>query len=90
MYWWLFSASQDGQKPIQVAAARGNREAVEVLFPLTSAINSVPEWTVDGILEYMQSETSKPVTLRALFFLVNLCIVFVVHLKLDLWNLTSV
>ncbi|XP_044499913.1 ankyrin-1-like [Mangifera indica] len=51
---------EDGQKPIQVAAARGNREAVEVLFPLTSAINSVSEWTVDGILEYMQSETSKP------------------------------
>ncbi|KAJ0014685.1 hypothetical protein Pint_20478 [Pistacia integerrima] len=50
---------EDGQKPIQVAAARGNRGAVEILFPLTSAVNSIPEWTVDGILEYMQSETSK-------------------------------
>ncbi|KAK8576161.1 hypothetical protein V6N13_090638 [Hibiscus sabdariffa] len=32
---------EDGQKPIQVAAARGQ------------------QWTVDGIIEYMQSEASK-------------------------------
>ncbi|GLT80881.1 hypothetical protein SLA2020_522920 [Shorea laevis] len=50
---------EDGQKPIQVAAARGHRGAVEVLFPLTSKIDSIPEWTVDGILEYMQSEANK-------------------------------
>ncbi|KAH7571891.1 hypothetical protein JRO89_XS04G0163400 [Xanthoceras sorbifolium] len=49
----------DGQKPILVAAARGNREVVEILFPLTSKVQTIPEWTVDGILEYMQSETSK-------------------------------
>ncbi|KAK9292321.1 hypothetical protein L1049_020287 [Liquidambar formosana] len=50
---------EDGQKPIQVAAARGNRRAVEILFPLTSPVQTVPDWTVDGILEYMQSETGK-------------------------------
>ncbi|GMI65206.1 tetratricopeptide repeat 10 [Hibiscus trionum] len=50
---------EDGQKPIQVAAASGQRKAVEILFPLTSRIDAIPEWTVDGILEYMQSETSK-------------------------------
>lgn len=44
---------------MQIAAARGNRKAVEILFPLTSKIQSVPEWTVDGILEHMQSETGK-------------------------------
>ncbi|CAK9144212.1 unnamed protein product [Ilex paraguariensis] len=47
----------DGIKPIQVAAARGNRGAVEILFPLTSQVKSVQEWTVDGIIEHMQSET---------------------------------
>ncbi|GAB2287431.1 hypothetical protein Dimus_021808 [Dionaea muscipula] len=52
-------ADEDGQKPIQVAAAAGNRGVVEMLLPLTSPIKSVPEWTVDGILEYMQSETWK-------------------------------
>lgn len=50
---------QDGLKPVQIAAARGNRKAVEILFPLTLKIQSVPEWTVDGILEHMQSETGK-------------------------------
>lgn len=50
---------QDSQKPIQVAAARGNREAVEILFPLMSEDQSIPNWTVDGIIEYMQSETKK-------------------------------
>lgn len=50
---------EDGLKPIQVAAARGNRGAVETLFPLTSKVQSIPNWTVDGILDYMQSEISK-------------------------------
>ncbi|XP_007030542.2 PREDICTED: ankyrin-1 [Theobroma cacao] len=50
---------EDGQKPIQVAAGRGQRGAVEILFPLTSKIDAIPEWTVDGILEFMQSEANK-------------------------------
>ncbi|OMO96291.1 Tetratricopeptide TPR-1 [Corchorus olitorius] len=50
---------EDGQKPIQVAAGRGQRAAVEMLFPLTSKIDAIPEWSVDGILEYMKSETNK-------------------------------
>jgi hypothetical protein len=62
---WIFFASQDGQKPIQVAAARGNREAVEILFPLTTKVQSVREWTVDGILVHMLSEANKEV-LRSL------------------------
>ncbi|XP_058226113.1 uncharacterized protein LOC131334839 [Rhododendron vialii] len=53
------ATDEDGLKPVQVAAARGNRKAVEILFPLTSKIQSVPEWNVDGILEHMQSETGK-------------------------------
>ncbi|KAL0005528.1 hypothetical protein SO802_013089 [Lithocarpus litseifolius] len=50
---------EDGLKPIQVAAARGNRGAVEILFPLTSKVLTIANWTVDGILDYMQSEISK-------------------------------
>ncbi|KAA8544896.1 hypothetical protein F0562_019709 [Nyssa sinensis] len=50
---------EDGMKPIQVGAARGNRNAIEILFPVTSQIQTVAEWTVDGILEHMQSETGK-------------------------------
>ncbi|KAA8519060.1 hypothetical protein F0562_016166 [Nyssa sinensis] len=50
---------KDGITPIQVAAARGNRNAVEILFLVTSQIQTVAEWTVDEILEHMQSETGK-------------------------------
>ncbi|KAL6146788.1 hypothetical protein ACLB2K_057465 [Fragaria x ananassa] len=50
---------EEGLKPIQIAAASGNRSVVEVLFPLTSQVETISKWTVDGILEYMQSETSK-------------------------------
>ncbi|KAA3486410.1 Ankyrin-1 [Gossypium australe] len=53
------ATDEDGLKPVQVAAARGHRGAVEILFPLTSRIDTIPEWTVDGILKYMQSETDK-------------------------------
>ncbi|KAG4914023.1 hypothetical protein JHK86_054456 [Glycine max] len=52
-------SDEDGVKPIQVAAARGYPKAVEILFPLTSKVDTIPTWTVDGILEYMQSETRK-------------------------------
>lgn len=53
------AADEDGQKPILVAAARGNRSAVEILYPLTTPVQSIPDWTVDGILEFTQSETQK-------------------------------
>ncbi|CAL0301813.1 unnamed protein product [Lupinus luteus] len=52
-------SDEDGIKPLQVAAARGNRAAVEILFPLTSKIDAVSTWTIDGIVEYMQSETKR-------------------------------
>jgi hypothetical protein len=54
----MFLASQ-GEKPIQVAAAIGNRQATEILFPLTSKVETISNWTIDGILEYMQSEHNK-------------------------------
>ncbi|XP_042514940.1 ankyrin-1 [Macadamia integrifolia] len=53
------AVDEDGLKPIQVAAARNNRGAVEVLFPLTSSVQTIPDWSVDGIIEYMQSEAGK-------------------------------
>lgn len=53
------ATDEDGQKPIQVAAARGNRSAVEILFPLTSPVQSIPDWTIDGIVDHMQSESRR-------------------------------
>ncbi|KAK9160586.1 hypothetical protein Syun_006927 [Stephania yunnanensis] len=46
----------DGLKPVQVAAGRGNRAAVEIMLPQTTPIESILNWNVDGIIEQMQSE----------------------------------
>ncbi|RCV43338.1 hypothetical protein SETIT_9G286200v2 [Setaria italica] len=39
-----------GKLPIELAAARDCREEVEILFPLTSPIPNVRNWSVDGII----------------------------------------
>uniref|UniRef100_A0A0A9CDJ1 Uncharacterized protein n=1 Tax=Arundo donax TaxID=35708 RepID=A0A0A9CDJ1_ARUDO len=39
-----------GRMPIELAAMGGTREDVEILFPFTSAIPTVTDWSVDGII----------------------------------------
>ncbi|KAL9225495.1 hypothetical protein vseg_001412 [Gypsophila vaccaria] len=63
---------EDGQKPIQVAAARSNRSVVENLFSSTTPVQSINNWTVDGIIEHMQSETQKQEDLARSFKEANL------------------
>ncbi|KAI5669485.1 hypothetical protein M9H77_19338 [Catharanthus roseus] len=53
------SIDEEGLKPIQVAALRANRRAVEILFPVTSQIETIPDWSVDGIIEHMQTDNGK-------------------------------
>ncbi|KAK4798992.1 hypothetical protein SAY86_024357 [Trapa natans] len=50
-------ADEEGVKPILVAAGRGSHGVVEALLPVTSRIESIPKWTADGIIEYMQAES---------------------------------
>ncbi|XP_010550914.1 PREDICTED: tankyrase [Tarenaya hassleriana] len=50
---------EEGQRPIDVAAARSNRKIVEILFPLTSKPESASDWTVEAILASMDSESRK-------------------------------
>uniref|UniRef100_A0ACD5W9N2 Uncharacterized protein n=1 Tax=Avena sativa TaxID=4498 RepID=A0ACD5W9N2_AVESA len=49
-----------GVKPIELAASSGMRKLVELLFPLTSPIPTIPNWTVDGIMAHANSRPSKP------------------------------
>ncbi|XP_044982194.1 ankyrin-3-like isoform X3 [Hordeum vulgare subsp. vulgare] len=49
-----------GAMPIQIAASCGRRKHVDLLFPLTSPIRTIPNWTVDGILANAKSKHSKP------------------------------
>jgi hypothetical protein len=50
----FFFTMQDGRIPIMCAGAHGKRELVEILFPWTKPIPSMPEWSVDGIIRGMK------------------------------------
>jgi len=50
---------EEDLKPLQVAAAKGNRAVVEFFFPVTSPDPTIPDWTVDGLLAYAQHQTAK-------------------------------
>lgn len=52
---------QDGWKPIQTAAASDCRDVVEILFPLTSPVTSISNWSIDGIFEQVRQATHKEV-----------------------------
>lgn len=45
-----FFMMQDGKIPIMCAAGHAHRELVEILFPKTRPIPSVPDWSIDGIM----------------------------------------
>jgi hypothetical protein len=56
--------------PIELAAEYGTREDVEILFPFSSAIPTVANWSVDGIINHVQSEIKQ----------LEVCTNFLVHL----------
>ncbi|XP_024317709.1 26S proteasome non-ATPase regulatory subunit 10 isoform X4 [Brachypodium distachyon] len=41
-----------GRTPVEIAACYSTRKDVEILFPVTSRIPSVSDWSVDGIVSY--------------------------------------
>ena len=45
------AADDSGAKPIAAAAAAGEREVVEALFPLTQPADGVADWSVTGLME---------------------------------------
>jgi hypothetical protein len=65
---------QFGRTPIEFAASEGRRDMVEMLFPLTSPIPTLPEWSIDGIISHVESFGLKP---RA-------CVSFYPHLQLHI------
>ncbi|KAB8093011.1 hypothetical protein EE612_019662 [Oryza sativa] len=48
-----------GALPIQLASSYGRRKDVELLFPLTSPIRAVSNWTVEGILAHAKSKHAR-------------------------------
>ncbi|XP_044335090.1 poly [ADP-ribose] polymerase tankyrase-1 isoform X1 [Triticum aestivum] len=49
-----------GRLPIELAARRDCMEEVEMLFPLTSPIPTIPNWSIDGIISHAKLERAKP------------------------------
>ncbi|TVU04196.1 hypothetical protein EJB05_50222, partial [Eragrostis curvula] len=45
-----------GRLPIELAAEYGTWEDVEILFPVTSPIPTVPDWSVHGIISHVYME----------------------------------
>ncbi|XP_037405271.1 ankyrin-1-like [Triticum dicoccoides] len=48
-------ADEFGITPIEVAASQGRREIVEMLFPVTSPISKLPDWSIDGIISHVKT-----------------------------------
>jgi hypothetical protein len=45
---------------IEYAAYYGKRDMVEMLFPSTSPISTLAEWSIDGIIYHVKSFGLKP------------------------------
>jgi hypothetical protein len=56
----LLFVIQSGFIPVEIAAVRGRRDLVEVLFPRTKPIPSLPDWSVDGIIRTVNSPPIDP------------------------------
>jgi hypothetical protein len=51
---------QLGRLPVELAALNDCMEEVEMLFPFTSPILGVPNWSVDGVISHAKLECEKP------------------------------
>uniref|UniRef100_A0A0E0NZJ8 Uncharacterized protein n=1 Tax=Oryza rufipogon TaxID=4529 RepID=A0A0E0NZJ8_ORYRU len=49
-----------GLTPIEIAASVGRRDHVEILFPFTSPVRAVTNWTVEGIIAHGKSRRLIP------------------------------
>ncbi|CAO2191392.1 unnamed protein product [Urochloa humidicola] len=50
--------------PVELAAIKDCMEEVELLFPLTSPIPDVPNWSVDGVISYAKMRNARPLEAR--------------------------
>ncbi|KAL6894617.1 hypothetical protein ACP4OV_008715 [Aristida adscensionis] len=48
-----------GSFPMETAALRGTRDDVEILFPFTSPIPEVANWSIDGIINHINLENKQ-------------------------------
>ncbi|CAL5097282.1 unnamed protein product [Urochloa decumbens] len=53
-----------GRLPIELAALNDCTDEVEMLFPLTSPIPDLPNWSVDGVISHAKLKNEKPLDER--------------------------
>uniref|UniRef100_M8BTN2 Fibronectin type 3 and ankyrin repeat domains protein 1 n=1 Tax=Aegilops tauschii TaxID=37682 RepID=M8BTN2_AEGTA len=60
------SYNELGRLPVELAAIRDCMEEVEMLFPVTSPIPNVPNWSIEGVISHAKIEEKKPIEQRHL------------------------
>ncbi|XP_044355822.1 ankyrin-3 isoform X3 [Triticum aestivum] len=53
-----------GRLPVELAAIRDCMEEVEMLFPVTSPIPNVPNWSIEGVISHAKIEEKKPIAIE--------------------------
>ncbi|KAL6845787.1 hypothetical protein ACP4OV_024362 [Aristida adscensionis] len=56
--------NEHGRTPIMIAAAFGQRALVEILFPWTKPIPSLPDWNVDATMRTLKLKTKEAVSVE--------------------------
>lgn len=46
--------------PVEIAAIQGCQECVEILFPVTTLLARVSDWSIGGITQHAKLTRSKP------------------------------
>jgi len=50
----------NGTVPVEIAAIQGCQECVEILFPVTTPLARVADWSIGGITQYAKLTRSNP------------------------------
>ncbi|KAA8543324.1 hypothetical protein F0562_021181 [Nyssa sinensis] len=48
-----------GLTPLEIAALHGNHDGLMILFPVTSQIPTIPNWSVGGIIKHIHSKEAR-------------------------------
>ncbi|XP_062198839.1 uncharacterized protein LOC133901503 [Phragmites australis] len=52
--------NDSGRIPVEIAAIQGWQECVEVLFPVTTPLARVADWSIDGVIQHAKFASSEP------------------------------
>ncbi|KAM0913838.1 hypothetical protein ACQ4PT_011908 [Festuca glaucescens] len=53
-----------GRLPVEIAAIHGQKECVDILFPVTSPVAKFADWSIDGIMQHVKSGSSEVIFIQ--------------------------